>query len=345
MSDTFRERLERKYRKYRAILILANAVVGEERRGLDDELETIRRLPTARLRAIARDLDRKYEALVARYGVVANVDTLERLINYNMTDAQPNVYGYISKTALAAALPRYEAIHPTFKLLPPHARLAIDVFGTRRGPEPVEVVILEATLHEDMATLWNATLDAHAEVGKTRRPRLIKHADALLRASAKAAFNLLEGYINGIALDIVLLEKPVSEQEMTLLSEYDDGKKRPRMLSLRDKLLQYPKIAISAQHPPVQETSCKAMADVLELEKRVRHALIHPNALVDTRKPQDFREVVLLTLALSEVARLCDAVISVIASIAAAVGAEFGDSSTWLIPRGDDGRFPDDLFA
>lgn len=193
-----------------------------------------------------------------------------------------------------------------------------------------------------MATLWNAAATAtEAEEPQTTVPDT-KRAAALSRATAKAAFNLLEGYLNGLAVDVQLLFT-VSAKEKTLLQEWDEAKNRPVRLSLRDKILEYVKLAAHAQHPPVQESNSKAMQVVLATETAVRHALIHPTPRLLTGEAT-YRENVYLNLTLQQVEGVCDAVSELIPQIGAAVGPSFGDVDLWLFDRNESNRYPDRTF-
>ncbi len=326
-------------------MILTNSLNAAERRVVDDRLEEIRRAPTAQLRSITKEVDRLLVLAVERFGVKANLNDLERLITFDVPDeTMRHTYNYIAKAVLASAFDRYDSAYRFFDKLPPHSRIAVDVFGVRPDGAGVEIVILEAVLHEDMATLWNAALDALAGLGDTRPARVVKHAEALSRAVAKAAFNLLEGYLNGLALDVILLGKPVTLEQRELLTEFDTKRERPKMVGLRDKLLQYPKIAAGALHPPIQESSHAVMARILMFEKRIRHALVHPNPLVDMARQTESRELVFFMLDLNEVGAICDDVIALIAGIADAVGPEYGEVRAWLHQRQGNGRFSEEIF-
>jgi hypothetical protein len=305
---------------------------------------------TTELRKRAKDLDSTLNQLIKRYDVVGSLEELEKPIQPDSRDNRFTGWGlkYISKAYLCELFRHYENALPVFTKLPPHARVGLDVYAIQDAKGTMETFQLEASLFEDMAALWNAALassykDTNPKSTRLERKLEIKDAAALRRAAVKAAFNLVEGYLNGLALDI-LLTQSVSGEDKSKLSEWDDGRNRPVSLSLRDKILQYPKIATGRDHPPIQESSTAAMKLVLDLERRVRHALIHPTPWVSFRNPSEFREAIFFQLELEDVATICDAVIDLIGAIAETVGDAYGDVSLWLIRRGADGQFPEETF-
>ena len=128
------------------------------------------------------------------------------------------------------------------------------------------------------------------------------------------------------------------EQGATLLDD------KPRRLSLRQKLLQFPKIAAGAQHPPLQESNCPEMGLILDYEVRFRHALVHPTPRVDEDETLELRESVFFGLTTDQVMTLIDAVIGLIRRIAGAIGDSFGDVNLWIRNRDTTGRFDEEVF-
>lgn len=321
--------------------ILLNTPSPDELRGLNDSLENIERMPGPELRRKARAVQADYDRMVKLYGARGSLDDFAEILADYAAASKPILY--VSKYDLERLFSKYENRYPNFHKLPPHGRIGIEV-GGRRNSSATEIksFVLEGSLFEDMAALWNAAATAtEAERPDSTVPDS-KHAAALRRATAKAAFNLLEGYLNGLALDVQLM-LAVSAKEKTLLQEWDDAKKHPVRLSLRDKILQYAKIAVRAQHPPVQENNSEAMQLVLATETAVRHALIHPTPRLLAGEPT-YRENVYLNLTLEQVQAICDAVVALIRQIGGAVGPSFGDVESWLFERDQNKRYPDRTF-
>lgn len=341
MLPTFRRNLHRTFRKYRAVQILLNNPTPEELRRLDDSLQNIERMPGPELRRKARTFRAEYDRLVKLYGVRGNFEQFEEILDDYAKAHKPILY--VAKYDIERLFSRYESRFPDLRQLPPHGRIGIEVGGRQSDGRTANTFLLEASLFEDMAALWNAAADATAAADSpTSTLRHNKHAAALRRATTKAAFNLLEGYLNGLALDIQLTME-VSAKERKLLQEWDDAKDRPARLSLRDKILQYVKLAAGAEHPPIQETNSESMSIVLATEAAVRHALIHPTPRLS---PDDetYRENVYLGLELRQVRAVCDAVVGLIREVRTAIGPRFGDIDWWLFERNTDDRYPDDVF-
>jgi hypothetical protein len=172
---------------------------------------------------------------------------------------------------------------------------------------------------------------------------LLKGESSLLRATAKAAFNLLEGYINGVGYD-VLLTRRTTTRELELIQEWDASRGRPRQLTLRDKLLKYPRLALQRQHAPVDENRCSAIGEVISMEKSIRHALIHPTPRLARSEADSDREHSFRSLTPSVVGTLCDSVIEVVLTVDEALEGVFGTVGHWLFRRNRAGRFDDSVF-
>jgi hypothetical protein len=342
MLDTFRRRMHRAFRKYRAVHILLNTPSPDELTRLDESLENIERMSGPELRRKAGAFKAEYEKIVKMYGVCGNIEDFEEILEEYRAAAKPLLY--VAKFDLERLFRKYENRFPDLRRLPPHGRVGIEVGGRGAPGLAIKTFLLEASLFEDMAALWNSAAAAtHAALPEDSTVAEEKHAAALRRATTRAAFSLLEGYLNGLGVDIQLTLK-VSAKEKALLEEWDEAKKRAVRLSLRDKILQYVKLASRSQHPPIQESNSEAMQIVLATESAVRHALIHPTSRL-THQDSTYRENVYLNLTLDEVQAVCDAVVKLIREIGATVGPQFGDVESWLFDRNPRGRYPDASFV
>lgn len=171
----------------------------------------------------------------------------------------------------------------------------------------------------------------------------IKRFYVLKRSTARAVFALLEGYINGVAVDTRYTSQEgdfTQEQHDMLLERRQDG--RPKYLSLRDKLLQYPKLALRAPHPPLHATS-PDFALILLRERQMRDAIVHPAPRFDEGRPVS-REQSYYELRIDELGALVDASIRLIRSVDAALAGRFGSVDIWLADRQADGRFASEVF-
>ena len=230
------------YRKYRAVLILTNNLSPYEHRKIDKSLDRLYQMKIEEIRKKLPNIQELAQELFNMYGVIGTLDELE-LLPAVLEREEDNHINFVAKFYIEKLFDHYECVMPNFSELPPHARIGIP-YGTENKGK-IEVFILEASLFEDMAALWNTSLESNnllkLEYSKERK----KQMRALLRATIKAAFNFIEGYLNSLALDI-LATQTVSPKYEILLTEWDKTKSRPVFLKLRDKLLQYPKLAIGA---------------------------------------------------------------------------------------------------
>jgi hypothetical protein len=262
------------------------------------------------------------------YGVVGTLDQLETLVR--SAEERPGQVAMVWKGEIEEVFTNFGHALSAFDHLPQHARIGLDIHGVEGQ---LSWFLLEAALFEDLAALWNDAWEKRDLRYPNVPKREMKHASALKRAAAKAAFGLLEAYLNGIAADVLFTRTDVSERDRAKLLERDGDRKM--FLSLRDKILQYPKIALRSLHPPVAENSSRAMQTVLATEAEVRHALIHPKFE---------REPSLLELPIERVGQLCDSVTELITEIATCLGGDFGDIRLWLTYRDRDGFFPEHSF-
>ena len=233
-----RKRAELAYREYRALLILASILTADERRRIDKSLESLSRLSRSHLQVEYIKLRKRLIDLRRKLGAKASLAEYEELLTH-ITDTAAKKVLFIPKFVLQKCyFEHYERTFPLFASLPPHTRIAIDILGiiNRSKPE-IGWTLLEAKLFEDMALLWDATVDASAE-GKPYGGSVHawKRVEALGRSTGGAAFHLLEGYMNALAFDIWTTAKPneLSDDEKMKLTEWDVARNRLRPLILRD---------------------------------------------------------------------------------------------------------------
>lgn len=330
-----RWRADRAYRKYRAILILANRLTPLERRRLDDAVVRLPSLPRRQVQEVYTRIRAELGRLETEVGAIADLETYEDVLL--TPGAEPGTQLYIPKWYIQSSLfTRYERVAPGFENLPRRARIAVDTLGNREERQ-APWHLLEAQLFEDMAKLWNLALEQHAGDDA-------KAAGALMRACTRSIFHFLEGLMNGVAEEVWLErgEEGLSAVELDKIREWDSKRQRRQMLSLRDKILQYPKIALKQLHPPLNEANCEELALLLEAEAELRHPLVHPTSRVSDGSSRDH---VFLELKLELVGRLLDAAISFASRLGELLQRNPKETAAWLFSRGEDGRFPEKTFA
>jgi hypothetical protein len=248
---------------------------------------------------------------------------------------------FIRKASLSALLSMYDGVG-----IPEHWQVGLDVHGTygRKFPD-VPMRILEASLYEDMAALFNlahrATGDAEQD---TSSKVLLKHATALTRACATAAYHFVEAYLNGVAFDHLAKVGGVVDKKTSIyLSEWDPDAERPRWIKTRDKLVNYPRLILGLEHPPLQENNCPEMKSFLETTKPIRDALAHASPTVDAHTLEPAKEYAIFGLKFHALEPMVDSAVAVVEVIEKTLT---GDRRriAWLYGRGNDGLFPDVAF-
>lgn len=78
-SSNLRQRADKAYREYRAILIIANLLTGQERQRIDRAIELLPRLARPRLNAEYRIIRRELGELRRKLGAKAALPTFEKL--------------------------------------------------------------------------------------------------------------------------------------------------------------------------------------------------------------------------------------------------------------------------
>lgn len=338
-----RKKVEMLYRKYRAVMILINALSPEELERTNRSLERISTADIEEVKMHLPKIEKETEALFERFGVVGDLDDLEDALSFDPDNTYP--IAFITKAYLEQLFEHYERRLPNFLLAPPHALIGIERFGVDDDLKgQFEIFLLEASLFEDMACLWNMTLALQQELLVKYSKEKKKQLSSLSRATVKAVFGFLEGYLNSLALDILITHNLTPEQE-TLLTEWDSERDRGKFLKLRDKLLQYPKLATGVEHPPIAESNCPELERIVELEAKIRHSLIHPTPQIVGRFPDIHRVQIYMNIEVNEVRELCDSTIALVRRIDTEINGMFGDIGLWLFDRGEDGYFPDNVFC
>lgn len=199
---------------------------------------------------------------------------------------------YLARWVLKAFFAGIEAAIPELIVLPQHATISLDVHGTNKPGDRGEVRLIEAALFEDMCALFNRAwcLKPAAEERESRA--VMKEASAMRRGAILGAFYVLESYLNSLAFDYLVehADEPWSS-DLDRITEWNHSKKRPQLVSFRDKLIHYPRIILGLPHPPLQENSCPEVKFILEEAKGFRDAIVHANPRADPFLPTSSKEL------------------------------------------------------
>jgi hypothetical protein len=187
-------------------------------------------------------------------------------------------YVILPKWKIEELFPRLSRYVPAWNRLPLHT--LVYVYLEPREPGPTRVMWLEENTHSDMAALWNQSLASYG-AAKTEvqqsgpyGPRSREHV-ALVRLTIQAAYHFVEAFLNGAAFNFWYANKERLDRDVcTMLLEWDEVKARRAHLSLREKLLKYPRI-ISGAPPPLFTDHDDDFQFMTSTVMRIRHAHSH----------------------------------------------------------------------
>jgi hypothetical protein len=238
---------------------------------------------------------------------------------------------------VAEALERYE--------LPAHAMIELDCSDQYHRSEVYEYRLPEAMLFEDMCCFWNesCTLNEAASRPDSKKYEL-KRLIAFHRAAVSSAFYMVEAFCNGIALEVVLSRRDeLSEREFQMVTEWDTKNSRPKYITMRDKIIHYPRLLMAAASPLIQENNSPELSYFLSSAKQLRDAIVHANPAPDYETfelPDKTR--MLESLDHEECAKVVDCAIAVIDQIGTVTGRR--KAAFWLQNRLEDGPFDSSVF-
>lgn len=335
-----------------AILLLGNALSAEETQTFmgDEQENNVRRCNNRRtLEKLIVTLKSEIAELRTRFRVHATDDAL--LDSLSIMRGGPDQPGNGILFISVHYLNTYLLNH--YAELPPHFRVGVDPQGLRPLGSPLEVRALDATLFEDLAGLFNLSVQHHDLVRGRYYPKApFKLIQSLFRATTISAFHFVEGYINGVAFDHFAKNEPsLSPSERSLIMEYDFDRKRTRHVSLRDKLLQYPKIALGFTSPPLQESNCPELRHILAQSKAVRDSIVHSSPMPVIPAPENVnaqnlnmvtKEEQFYSINKADLEKTVDSAVGLVDKIHRLLNNDL--AAKWLHRRGDDGLFPPRAF-
>jgi hypothetical protein len=333
---------ERSVREFRAVSLLSCNLPRKLRDELDGLLAAIPGMKVSELNALTDHTDRVIEDVRRHLGALAPSSDYVALVSD--MERHPGQMLWMQKHVIETQLfSNLSAAMPRWPLFPPHLRLGIDRHG--EWPDTLEWRLLEASLFESAALLWNDVLEAAVDDSRARGDDKIpgKRYRELKRSTIRAVFALLEGYLNGIAYDITLTTDvtSLSTGALEMLSERDD-QGRARFKSLKEKLFGYPRLALNLEHSAVDERN-EHVAYLLAHERELRDAFVHPTP---RREPAQamLREQTYYDFKQETVSELIDHAIGLIRYIDGLLDGRFVRVEIWIADRGADGKFAPSTF-
>lgn len=240
----------------------------------------------------------------------------------------------------------YSLVWPNSKRLPAHARIVLDIHGCGADGSSVRGWrLLEASSYEDMAALWNLVHErAKADTSDAPAPE-IKVLHALCRATLAASVYFVEAYLNGLAFDyLVEKNEAVTDDERSVLSDWDFKRDRPRFLSLREKALRYQSIILNTKHAPLQPSNCPELEKILSVAELIRNPLAHPSPHPNPRSGTPDKEVAIFGVRVETVRDAVDSAVALVQRLDALAYSEPRVSS-WLFARAPSGEYPPETFT
>lgn len=336
--EQLRGRAKRLLREHRALSILLFQATEKYMKRYAQQEQRIAAMGQRELKALVAEIEGELAGIRRRVGASCSsqelLDFLERLERMPAGTAL-----FIRKSDMRAYIEHYERVCPLFADIPEHAQIEVNAHIAVPANRPFEVFVLEAKLFEDMCALFNLAKTHVLKADGTKKA--MKTAGALQRATVSATYYFVEAYLNGLAFDhCVTHQATLDEKTACLLKEYDSTKRRPRHLTLREKLKEYPRIASGAVHPPLMENNCPEMAYLLGRTKAIRDAVAHPSPL-DTNPLGKEHEW--LNPSFDEMEKTVDNAIALVRRIEKTIhGHE--RRLHWIRQREQDGLFADDAF-
>lgn len=328
------------YKLYQALYILINAATIEIRNRFRESEKAIDHLSKDQLVSVIDELSREIDNLKDKYGVTVSNRVLIDIASY-ANKAEPGRLLLIPKYLLKKIFANYEKALPGFNEFPNHIRIGIDPGEYRKQQGPVELYLLESILFEDMCALHNLALKASEIVTNKAK---IKERDALIRAAITLSFYFIEAYLNGLAFDYFSNnEHRLSAKEKMLLTEWDFEKKRIKLVSFRDKLVKYPKIILSVQHPPFTESNCDELAFILDQAKLFRDSIVHASPMYNIQSYEPKKELAFYNINIELENKIIDVTLSLIEKVEYAIFSDL--SRIWWFSRKKENRlFPEAAF-
>lgn len=278
------------------------------------------------------------------YGIKASNHTLVALYKKAQEGGDGKVF-LLPKYLLKDLFTKYEKALPAFHVLPEHVRIAIDVGTYRTVQGDVEIYWIEVSLYEDMCALFNLCKEFNSGLNRREdHKKKIKTASALERATIIHAYFFVEAYLNGLAFDYYIKnEDKLKDDEKEILTEWDSKKNREKHLSLRDKLLKYPRILKESKHPPLQESNCPELSYIVQKSKTLRDSIVHGSPKFDMQTYEPYKENAFFSINFAQVQETVDNAINLVEKLETCINGNC-DRIWWMAKRSQDGFFPETVF-
>lgn len=255
---------------------------------------------------------------------------------------------YLAET-LFAGLP---AVISEWNRTPAHTFFGFDLGGHFNFPRNTfEYFLPDLLLYRDMCLAYNnAVVMRPAGLYQPAEKERHYAYGFYVRASILSAFYFVEAYLNGLAFDFMnrTLGKDLAPRDLDLLTEWDSKRNKEGWVKFRDKLLQYPKIILGLEEPPLTETNCDEVRILATKAKSLRDSLVHnsPRPRIDLSGNaleaigSKIRSV--MAAELDDATKVVDAAVRFALKINGLLGKK-GHKLDWLLGRDQTGLFPESV--
>lgn len=342
-----RAKARQKLRELEALAVLGNLMTSSSRAELErHKAELNEKATIKRVQELVHSCDQRLTELRDLLGAKIPNGRLVELLRFIET-APAGKALFVRKSLFNELFAHPERTYKPFESVPAHAMVLAHLTKPDRHipPEVFDWKSVEATLFEDMCSLFNLATDKNERAGAPLHGlRAKKEFDALLRAATSTTLYFVEAYLNGLAYDHYFTKKDkLDEDSKKKLTEWDEKRSRPSYLSLREKLLQYPRIILGQQHPPLNESNCPEISFLCGRAKLLRDSIVHASPQPDQVTLEPFKETILFNPDFGEVQKLVDNAVSLVRKVELAVQGSDAHLS-WMQDRGPDGFFPKEVF-
>ena len=338
--DRLRKKALHLLRERHALIFVISGVDKPVLQTIQNEREQINQANKSQLQSYIKKVTSDISQRRTEYGVCASG---EQLINFleNAESSPPGQSYYPTVVELREFFQDYAKVWADSALFPAHVRVCFDPSGLVPWGG---VRILEATIYEDMASLWNLLKIRNDRHTGTQSPRELKTNDALCRSTVAAAVYFVEAYLNGLAFDYLTENSnTLTEENKEILSDFDFSKNRPRYLSLREKILKYQQIILQKAHAPIQPNNLQPLECLLEISDSIRNSLAHPAPNPNPRTGYPDKELAIYSVTAQTAQGAVDSAIELVLSLETLLHGDLSRIS-WLLKRNNEGEFSEEAF-
>ena len=188
-------------------------------------------------------------------------------------------YIYFPKMHIESLFSNMGRIAPNWNALPAHT--LIKRYLKSAKADVIWAIWPEADIYSDIAVLWNLSFDLYAQLKAEFNHQKNREYSALVKALILNAYHFLEAFLNAAALNFWYHNRTrLDSSTLRLLLEWDEKKQQRAHLSLREKLLKYPRI-IGGTSEPIFTEAHEDFQFITSIAMRMRHAQSHPSLRPD----------------------------------------------------------------